>query len=327
MGADQFSLLVMTWGFQRAQASEFLDVTQHAERLGLYSVGLPHVTVLPHPDEDPPAHLVLPVEVQDYYLDPLVLLPMMAHATRSIRIGLNVLIAPGLHPFVTAKYCASLDVASGGRFIAGFGLGYRPPNGACKSLDNIGIDGGRRGKLSDEVLECTMRLWSSTEPVSFEGAYVGKDLVVDPKPVQKPYPELWWAGEAEPSIVRAAKYARYLELAWITPARIREHYIPAVRAANQRYGGSAEIAIFLPMTITDSALNRNEISGMYYNWGGDMLKVIAVGNAEQCASVVRDYRTAGVRHFVLDLHRHGMDSVSSIHDQLDRFAQQVLPLL
>jgi alkanesulfonate monooxygenase SsuD/methylene tetrahydromethanopterin reductase-like flavin-dependent oxidoreductase (luciferase family) len=181
--------------------------------------------------------------------------------------------------------------------------------------------------MSDEVLEWTTKLWTSSAPVSFDGSYVGKDLVVDPKPLQKPYPELWWAGEAAPSIRRAAKYARYLELAWIPSGRIRSHYGPALQEANRGEGGHSEIAIFLPVTITDKALTRGEVSSMYYDWGDEMLSVIAVGNPAQCASVIRDYRNAGVTHFALDLHRHGLDSVSSIHDQLDRFATEVVPLL
>ena len=54
---------------------------------------------------------------------------MQAQGTSRIRIGCNVAVTPYLHPYVWAKYLASLDAATGGRVIAGFGLGYGPPQG------------------------------------------------------------------------------------------------------------------------------------------------------------------------------------------------------
>ena len=52
---------------------------------------------------------------------------MQAQATSRIRIGFNVAVTPYLHPYVWAKDLASLDAATGGRVIAGFGLGCGPP--------------------------------------------------------------------------------------------------------------------------------------------------------------------------------------------------------
>lgn len=55
---------------------------------------------------------------------------MLAQATGRIRIGFKVAVTPYLHPYVWAKYLASLDAATVGRVIAGFGLGYgRRPAG------------------------------------------------------------------------------------------------------------------------------------------------------------------------------------------------------
>jgi alkanesulfonate monooxygenase SsuD/methylene tetrahydromethanopterin reductase-like flavin-dependent oxidoreductase (luciferase family) len=61
---------------------------------------------------------------------------MLAQATSRIRIGFNVAVTPYLHPYVWAKYLASLDATRGGRVIAGFGLGYGPPHGRVPSLES-----------------------------------------------------------------------------------------------------------------------------------------------------------------------------------------------
>src|SRR5690242_18045575 len=56
--------------------------------------------------------------------DPLVALPYMAAATSRIRIGVSVLIVPYRNPIATAKSLATIDRMSGGRLIAGVGVGW-----------------------------------------------------------------------------------------------------------------------------------------------------------------------------------------------------------
>jgi alkanesulfonate monooxygenase SsuD/methylene tetrahydromethanopterin reductase-like flavin-dependent oxidoreductase (luciferase family) len=323
-----FSIAIMTWGHVPPTASEIVEVTQHAEDLGFYSVGLPHLPILPHADENPPPHLIYPHQVQDNYLDTLVLLPMMAQKTTRVRIGINILIAAWLHPFVSAKYMASMDVVSEGRFIAGFGVGGAGgPGGVCKSLEYLGIPSGERGRMVDEALDLVTQLWTADAPMTFQGRYYrGTHLVIDPKPVQKPYPELWWAGEAKPSLARAAKYARFLELAWIPPNQVRDQYMPALEIANRAHSGSAEVATWLFTNFhPGSDLSPTELSRA--NWGlqGDRMDAMAAGSTKQAAEKIRAFHQAGVRHFVLDLHRHGFDHVRTIHDQMKLFVSEILP--
>ena len=63
------------------------------------------------------------------------------------------------------------------------------------------------------------------------------------------------------------------------------------------------------------------------DWEGDALDPMAAGSPEQCAEAVRAYREAGMEHFVLDFHRHGLDPVDIIHEQMERWANDVVPLL
>jgi alkanesulfonate monooxygenase SsuD/methylene tetrahydromethanopterin reductase-like flavin-dependent oxidoreductase (luciferase family) len=257
-----------------------------------------------------------------------VLLPMLAQATSRIRVGFNVLVTPWAHPFLWAKYIASLDAASGGRIIAGFGLGHGPTGGPIKALDNIGIDGTKRGKMSDEALDIIVKLWQAEDVISFEGEfYRGVDLAIAPKPLQKPYPEIWWAGRATPSIRRAAQYNAMLEVTWPPLRKVREEYAPGLATANRKYGSRSKLAICMYAGLFAKRIDREELSRHYFGWRGEALEPIAAGDPEQCAEVLRDYRAAGIEHFVLDFHRHGLDSVRVLHDQMERFARDVLPLL
>ena len=222
---------------------------------------------------------------------------------------------------------ATLDVISGGRVIAGFGLGHAPPKGPTKALHNLGIDGHKRGKMSDEALEFVTRLWTADELVSFEGEfYRGIDLAVSPKPVQKPYPELWWAGYADPSIRRAAQFGAMLEASQPSLSKVREVYAPKLAEANHQYGGNATLGGMFHAWVGDE-LSPTQLQSRYFGWEGDALDAMAAGSPEQCAQTIRDFAQAGMKHFVLDFHRHGLDPVDTIHDQMERWANEVVPRL
>ena len=62
------------------------------------------------------------------YIDPLATLAFAAGITKSVRLGVSVLIAPYRAALPTAKWLASIQELSGGRLCAGFG---------------VGLDGGR----------------------------------------------------------------------------------------------------------------------------------------------------------------------------------------
>jgi alkanesulfonate monooxygenase SsuD/methylene tetrahydromethanopterin reductase-like flavin-dependent oxidoreductase (luciferase family) len=329
MDIKDFSVFPMQWGVKPAEAQEMVELAVHAEELGYYSVTIPHVPILPYGPERPPDGFVwksIPTEYKDYQYDALVLLPMIAQATSRIKIGFNVAVTPWLHPFVWAKYLASLDAATQGRVIAGFGLGAAVPGEPAKALHNIGIE-GKRGKMSDEVLEFVMRLWHEDEPQSFDGEfYKGHDLVVEPKPVQKPHPEFWWAGAAKAGARRAAQYGGMLELTWPSLRRIREELVPNHAAANEKYGGNSKLGILLYANLfADGDMSLADLSRHYFGWQGEALDPMAAGSPERCAKVLENYRDVGIEHFVLDFHRHGLDHVSTIHDQMARFASEVVP--
>jgi alkanesulfonate monooxygenase SsuD/methylene tetrahydromethanopterin reductase-like flavin-dependent oxidoreductase (luciferase family) len=338
---QNFSLMPCNWGVQPAKPEDFIALAKDAERLGYYAVGMPHLPLLPYAEERPPeagsqiwTHL--PRQYKDYQFDSLALVPMMAQATSRIRIGFNVLVLPWLHPFVWAKYLASLDAATNGRVIAGFGLSVaNPATGKAKNLDNFGIDGKQRGAMADEALECLARLWTSDELVSFEGKfYKGVDLAVVPKPVQKPYPEIWWAGHLKVSITRAARYAKYLELSvWSLPGgtdaftAIRERYVPGLAEANAQFGGDAKVQALVYVNVLDKDIPGDELTRRYWGWRPPISDSLVVGSAERVASIIRKFKSAGVAHFVLDFQRHGLESITYFREQMDRFVKEVVPLL
>ncbi|MFI8951735.1 LLM class F420-dependent oxidoreductase [Streptomyces sp. NPDC053750] len=149
------------WVFERALFPE--PATQ-----GLYGV-----EGLPWPDE------------YRNVADPLITLTLAAAATERAELGSSVLVAPLHVPFQLAKALASLDAASGGRVVAGFGTGWSHDEYAASSVRPF----AERGRALDELIEVCRAVWGP-DPVVYDGHLTKiASAVVGPKPA-RPIPIL-----------------------------------------------------------------------------------------------------------------------------------------
>jgi len=125
----------------------------------------------------------------------------IAAKTDTIRIVLAVMVVPHRPAVLAAKMLASLDVLSGGRLTIGIGAGWLQPELEAVALTPF----AERGAVTDEYLDAFRVIWTEDRP-EYLAKYVRvKDLVFEPKPLQKPYPPLWIGGESGPSMRRAAR--------------------------------------------------------------------------------------------------------------------------
>ncbi len=131
--------------------------------------------------------------------------PMMglaAYATRTSRIllGTDIIVLPFYHPVRLAEDSAMLDVISGGRFILGGAIGYRPEEFA---LYDAPLE--KRGARYVEALQLIKRLWTE-DNVDFEGKhYRTKQARIEPKPMASGGIPIWLGGWGELSLKRAAE--------------------------------------------------------------------------------------------------------------------------
>jgi alkanesulfonate monooxygenase len=301
-------------------SEDITEVAKLAEDLGFYSVTLPsHMT-------QPPGWLFETFQSTDV-LDALVVAPVLAAQTKTIRIGFNSVLLPLLPPYAWAKYLATLDVISGGRLIVGAAMGWWE-----EDFTSVGVNRRRRGLLVDEQLEAVTRLWTE-ERVTFEGEhYRIDDLPLEPKPVQKPYPPIWIGG-GPASVGRAARYGEYLLAFWPDEGAARDFWAPKLDAANAEEGGSARLAAF---TFAYVAENDAELAAMsprlqtavaFEDASVDPARVTISGSPERCAERIRALHEAGVAHFVLEFQFHGQETCAFGMRQMERFARDVGPLL
>lgn len=169
---------------------EFLEEVELGEALGFDSVWLEeHHGVKNH-----------------YWPSPLVGLAGAATRTERILLGSDIMVMPFYHPVRVAEDVAMLDIMSGGRFILGSAIGYKPDEFA---LYQVPLK--KRGARFEEALQLIKQLWTQDE-VHFEGTYYHVDgLKIEPRPISDPHPPLWLGGWGPLSLRRAALYGD----AWI----------------------------------------------------------------------------------------------------------------
>ena len=134
-------------------------------------------------------------------LEPLTQLSYTAALTTKVRLGVSVMVAPLRNPVQLAKSLSSLDHMSGGRLIAGVGIGNR-----MDDFKIFGLSPEKRVRRYIEVLDVMKALWTQKE-AHFQGEFWQLDgTTMEPKPVQKPYPPIWFGGRDPKALRRAVRH-------------------------------------------------------------------------------------------------------------------------
>lgn len=169
-----------------AGAGAITRAAKHAEELGFADVWISDHIVHPAAQSYPSPHLY----------DPIVTLTWAAACTTSIGLGTSVLVVPMHNPLELTNMLASIDALSGGRLIAGVGVGWSADEYAA-----LGYSFDDRGKRLDETIDLMRTAWRD-DPVSFHGDYVSfDDIRVLPKPASAI--PIWVGGGSEPAYRRA----------------------------------------------------------------------------------------------------------------------------
>jgi len=133
--------------------------------------------------------------------DPLHWLTFAAAHTSRVLLGTAMLILPEHHPVHLAKRLSTLDVLSGGRLLAGIGVGW-----LREEYEALGVPYEHRGARADEYLAALRALWTGS-PASFAGEYVRFDRVhCEPKPVRPGGVPIVVGGHSAAAVRRAARY-------------------------------------------------------------------------------------------------------------------------
>ena len=175
------------------------DVSQAAEGLGFDFLTLIDHVVLAHPGADGKARSLYAPETP--YHDILVAAGFLGGVTSSIAIRTAVVIMPQRGPAVVAKQAAAVDALSGGRLELGLGIGWHR-----EEYEALEVPFEERGRRYDEGLELMKQLWDR-DRVDFEGEFYRVDgMRMEPKPLQRPHPPLWFGGTVPATFRRVARH-------------------------------------------------------------------------------------------------------------------------
>jgi probable F420-dependent oxidoreductase len=159
-------------------------------------------------------------------MDPFAVLAAAAAVTGRALLGTSVLNVPFYPPSTLARSLASVDVLSGGRLIAGFGLGWSP-----EEFEALGVPMKQRGARLDECLDVLGSLWSQDiaehHGEHWDIAAIHSGL----KPVQQPRLPVYLGGYTPAAMHRVALRADGWLPAVVVPGMFPADRIKAALAA------------------------------------------------------------------------------------------------
>ncbi|MGQ0571930.1 MAG: LLM class flavin-dependent oxidoreductase [Armatimonadota bacterium] len=282
-----------------------------------------------------------------YWPSPLMVLAGWATRTSKMLIGTDIAVLPFYHPVRAAEDAAMLEVMSGGRFIFGVAVGYRPQEFA---LYDAPME--RRGGRVTEAIRLMRRLWAE-DAVTFQGRYYTvSNGRIEPRPLH-PIP-VWIGGWAETSLRRAAE----LGDAWIPgPTASLSKLLEAQRAyrgfvlAAGRDPAAPPTPLTREVVIAETEARARELAERHLlvnyrdeygkDWSHpligredatpiDRLDALGrdrflVGTPEQVINQIQDFRDAfGVDHLICRLYFPGMPH-EHILTELTLLAKEVMP--
>ena len=253
-----------------------------------------------------------------FCLEQITCLAYAAAVTRRIRLLTSVMVAPHRPAILAAKMLTTADVLSKGRVTVGFGVGWMAEEMAA--LGSPPYD--KRGAASNEYIEAFRALWTQPEP-SYSGEFVSvRNILFEPKPVQKPHPPIWIGGEGAAARRRAG--------------RLGDGWYPTIRNPKERLDTPAAFATALadvrrhaeaagrdPATVDVAMFAPNYALGEPVK-GSDGKRMTFTGSAQAIAEDARAFRDAGVRHIVIGLESN---SLQDHRDRVEGFARDVVPLV
>ncbi|HKY54672.1 MAG TPA: TIGR03560 family F420-dependent LLM class oxidoreductase [Anaerolineales bacterium] len=130
---------------------------------------------------------------EEPFLDAWTVLPALAAVTSRIRLGAMVSPVGYRNPALLARMGASLDHISNGRMNFGFGAGGYKPEYKAYGFEFIDKPSIRLAQMK-EALQLILGLWSNHR-FTFHGKYFHvEEVILEPKPLQKPHPPILIGG-------------------------------------------------------------------------------------------------------------------------------------
>jgi|TARA_Y100000310_G_scaffold304436_1_gene343591 probable F420-dependent oxidoreductase len=277
-----------------ASPDHMLRWARFAETLGMHLLmTADHVALTPD---------VLPQYPAPYY-EPFTNLAWLAGHTDKIMLGTTVIVVPYRHPLLLAQITANIDQLSNGRLIFGIGAGW-----SVSEYEAFGIPHNKRGAITDDYLAAVKALWTQ-DVASHDGPYAKfRDVMLSPKPVQKPHPPIWVGGSGYlrgkmPAMDRAVRFGDAWHLLGIRADWLRDEAMPQLRRIAEEAGKpTPALCPRIFCRITDSPLPEDD-------------RVAGEGTLDQIRADLDILEELGAEYVLLDTKRNNETANTARHHE------------
>ncbi|MGE5271577.1 MAG: LLM class flavin-dependent oxidoreductase [Thiohalocapsa sp.] len=208
-----------------------------------------------------------------YAPSPSVFLSAVAQRTTRLKFGPMVYLLPLYHPLRLIDEVCMLDQMSGGRFLYGVGRGISPIE-----VGFYGVNFETGAEQFREAFEVT-RIGFTEDELTYHGRFYDFDHVpLVLKPLQKPYPELWYGTSRPDSIPWAAE--RGAHIVTLRDTQAARQIIDLYKAEWQKLGRKPEdlplMGINRHLVVAETEQQARDIARRAYpRWRGNMERLWA----------------------------------------------------
>lgn len=219
-----------------------------------------------------------------------------AGATERVELLTAVTLLPFYPAVLTAKMASVLQIASGGRFNLGVGIGGEFP----AEFEAAGIPHAERAARAAESLEVIRKLFHEGQ-VTYDGKWAKLDgLALNPGLAERGAPLIWAGGRGAGAQRRAAKWADVWMPYMYTPEQLSES-LASVREQAETYDRDpASIAggIYAFISVHRDGKKAEQmaidtVGSTYKQDFSTLARYLITGTPEQCVARLRAYRDAG----------------------------------
>jgi probable F420-dependent oxidoreductase len=248
-------------------------------------------------------------------LDGLHALTVSATVTDTIGLGIAVIVLAARNAPQLAKELATIDRLSGGRLTVGVGVGRQEPTAA-----GLGLPTGQRGRRLQEGVEVLRAIWADGRATYHGDFYRFEDVLIEPKPVQRPGPPVWFGAGSPPALRRAARLGDGWLAAGSSPSAT---FADQMRIVVDELGEAGRdpsafaIGKRVYIAVEDTEQRARDrltpvLDGMY-DAPGLTERVAVCGPPEACAEQLRALTASGARELILN-------AMYDYEDQLEALA-------
>jgi len=256
----------------------------------------------------------------------LTILTAVACYTEHVKLATGVLVLPLRNPVELAKRISTIDHLSNGRIILGVAAGWYE-----REFQACGVPFNLRGKILERNITILRRLWTESQINGSYDNYQFKNVTMEPKPLQKPCPQIWMGGYTKKVHERLSKLAD----GWISYFYKADDFKESwqnILENVKRFGRDPmkmNNCDMVPIRMGDTKEVASQILHNFVkkycdlpSWSKATVESGIAGNSNDFLNAIQRYEQAGVQTLVI---MPAVTALSEIDTQVERFAKEVMP--